>query len=162
MDRECSTRSNPNELAPLTEQPKLREVLKDQKELIQMLEIPYVGDLNKAITRGEINDIIMVSEAEQEKKISMIAQEIAQRYHEDGVRIVLISGPSSSGKTTFTKRLYTQLRTCFIKPHSISLDDYFVTRDKTPRDENGEYDFESLYAVDLDAFNQDLQRLLGG
>ena len=156
------SRTNPNELAPLTEQPKLREVLKDQKELIQLLEIPYVGDLNKAITRGEINDIIMVSEAEQEKKISMIAQEIAQRYHEDGVRIVLISGPSSSGKTTFTKRLYTQLRTCFIKPHSISLDDYFVNRDRTPRDENGEYDFESLYAVDLDAFNQDLQRLLGG
>ena len=142
------SRTNPNELAPLTEQPKLREVLKDQKELIQMLEIPYVGDLNKAITRGEINDIIMVSEAEQEKKISMIAQEIAQRYHEDGVRIVLISGPSSSGKTTFTKRLYTQLRTCFIKPHSISLDDYFVNRDRTPRDENGEYDFESLYAVE--------------
>ena len=156
------SRTNPNELAPLSDQPKLREVLKDQKELIQMLETPYVGDLNKAITRGEINDIIMVSEAEQEKKISMIAQEIAQRYHEDGVRIVLISGPSSSGKTTFTKRLYTQLRTCFIKPHSISLDDYFVNRDRTPRDENGEYDFESLYAVDLDAFNQDLQRLLGG
>lgn len=156
------SRTNPNELAPLSDQPKLREVLKDQKELIQMLEIPYVGDLNKAITRGEINDIIMVSEAEQEKKISMIAQEIAQRYHEDGVRIVLISGPSSSGKTTFTKRLYTQLRTCFIKPHSISLDDYFVTRDKTPRDENGEYDFESLYAVDLDTFNQDLQKLLRG
>ena len=156
------TRTNPNELAPLSDQPKLREVLKDQKELIQMLETPYVGDLNKAITRGEINDIIMVSEAEQEKKISMIAQEIAQRYHEDGVRIVLISGPSSSGKTTFTKRLYTQLRTCFIKPHSISLDDYFVNRDRTPRDENGEYDFESLYAVDLDAFNQDLQKLLRG
>lgn len=156
------SRTNPNELAPLSDQPKLREVLKDQKELIQMLEIPYVGDLNKAITRGEINDIIMVSEAEQEKKISMIAQEIAQRYHEDGVRIVLISGPSSSGKTTFTKRLYTQLRTCFIKPHSISLDDYFVNRDRTPRDENGEYDFESLYAVDLDAFNQDLQKLLRG
>lgn len=156
------SRSNPNELAPLTEQPKLREVLKDQKELIHMLDIPYVGDLNKAIDRGEINDIIMVSEAEQEKKISMIAQEIAKRYHEDGVRIVLISGPSSSGKTTFTKRLYTQLRTCFIKPHSISLDDYFVNRDKTPRDENGEYDFESLYAVDLDTFNQDLQKLLRG
>lgn len=156
------SRSNPNELAPLTEQPKLREVLKDQKELIHMLDIPYVGDLNKAIARGEINDIIMVSEAEQEKKISMIAQEIAKRYHEDGVRIVLISGPSSSGKTTFTKRLYTQLRTCFIKPHSISLDDYFVNRDKTPRDENGEYDFESLYAVDLDTFNQDLQKLLRG
>ena len=127
-----------------------------------MLDIPYVGDLNKAIDRGEINDIIMVSEAEQEKKISMIAQEIAKRYHEDGVRIVLISGPSSSGKTTFTKRLYTQLRTCFIKPHSISLDDYFVNRDKTPRDENGEYDFESLYAVDLNTFNQDLQKLLRG
>ena len=156
------SRTNPNELAPLSDQPKLREVLKDQKELIQMLETPYVGDLNKAMTRGEINDIIMVSEAEQEKKISMIAQEIAQRYHEDGVRIVLISGPSSSGKTTFTKRLYTQLRTCFIKPHSISLDDYFVNRDRTPRDENGEYDFESLYAVDLDAFNQDLQKLLRG
>ena len=156
------SRSNPNELAPLTEQPKLREVLKDQKELIHMLDIPYVGDLNKAIDRGEINDIIMVSEAEQEKKISMIAQEIAKRYHEDGVRIVLISGPSSSGKTTFTKRLYIQLRTCFIKPHNISLDDYFVNRDKTPLDENGEYDFESLYAVDLDTFNQDLQKLLRG
>mgnify|MGYP002756536765 FL=1 len=125
------SRTNPNELAPLSDQPKLREVLKDQKELIQMLETPYVGDLNKAITRGEINDIIMVSEAEQEKKISMIAQEIAQRYHEDGVRIVLISGPSSSGKTTFTKRLYTQLRTCFIKPHSRRL--FCKSRPNSPR-----------------------------
>lgn len=156
------SRKDPSQLAPLNEQPKLREVLKGQKDLIQMLETPYIGYLNKKIEQGAINEIIMISEAEQEKRISMIAQEIAQHYHQDGVRIVLISGPSSSGKTTFTKRLYTQLRTCFLKPHNISLDDYFVNRDKTPLDENGQYDFESLYAVDLDAFNKDLQKLLDG
>ena len=103
----------------------------------------------------------MVSEAMQEKQVAKIAEEIARRY-DDGVRIVLISGPSSSGKTTFCKRLQIQLVTNLINPVGLSLDDYFLNREDTPKDESGEYDFESLYALDLPYFNKDLQSLLAG
>lgn len=152
---------NPSELFPITTQPKMREVIKEQEQLLAMLNIEHIGSLNKAIRRNEIADIIHVSEAMQEKGIAKIAQEIANRYS-SGVRVIMISGPSSSGKTTFTKRLCTQLRTCYLKPHMLSMDDYFVDRDKTPLDENGEYDFESLYALDLELFNKDLLSLLEG
>jgi uridine kinase len=120
-----------------------------------------VGDLNEAIRNKQTAGVIMVSEAMQEKRISRIAEEIAERY-KDGVRIVLISGPSSSGKTTFCKRLEVQLITNLIHPIGISLDDYFLNREDTPRDENGDYDFESLYALDLPFFNTELKRLLSG
>lgn len=103
----------------------------------------------------------MISEAMQEKKIARIADEIAERYKK-GVRIVLIAGPSSSGKTTTCKRLEIQLATNLLRPVGISLDDYFVNREDTPKDESGDYDFESLYALDLPYFNSDLQRLING
>lgn len=154
-------RKNPSILAPISDQPKMRHVIREQEKLLDMLDIAHIGSLNKAIGHGEVADIIHISEAMQEKQIAKIALDISERY-ESGVRIVLISGPSSSGKTTFTKRLYTQLRTCFMRPQMISMDDYFVDREQTPLDENGNYDFESLYALDLEAFNNDLNALLQG
>ncbi len=154
-------RNDPHFLAPITTQPKMRHVIQEQEHLLGMLELEHIGSLNKAIKRDEIADIIHISEAMQEKGIAKIAQEIAHRYTQ-GVRIILISGPSSSGKTTFTKRLCTQLRTCYLKPHMLSMDDFFVDREKTPLDEKGEYDFESLYALDLELFNKDLAALLAG
>lgn len=120
-----------------------------------------MGDLNRAIENGHTSELIMVSEAMQEKQVAKIAEEIAGRY-QDGVRIVLISGPSSSGKTTFCKRLEVQLITNLIHPVSISLDDYFLNREDTPKDESGDYDFESLYALDLPYFNSEMKKLLSG
>ena len=120
-----------------------------------------LGDLNLAIEKGRSQDIILVSEAMQEKQVAKIAEKIADGYKE-GIRIVLISGPSSSGKTTFCKRLQVQLTTNLLHPVGISLDDYFLNREDTPKDEHGEYDFESLYALDLPYFNKDLKKLLSG
>jgi len=121
-----------------------------------------VGELNLAVERGESSTLINVAEAMHVKYISRIADEITARYHDGGARVVLIAGPSSSGKTTFTKRLAVQLMCNLLKPRMISLDDYFVNRCDTPRDENGDYDFESLYALDLDTFNRDLNTLIAG
>lgn len=122
-----------------------------------------VGDLNLAIENRQATDLIKVSEALHEKKISNIADEITRRNQNgEGARIILISGPSSSGKTTFSKRLAIQLMTNLIRPVTISLDNYFVEREETPLDENGEYDYESLYALDLELFNNDINRLLKG
>lgn len=121
-----------------------------------------VGKLNRAIEENRATELIQVAEALHEKKIAQIAEEIATRFRNGGARIVLISGPSSSGKTTFSKRLSIQLMTSLITPAAISLDDYFVNRKDTPRDENGDYDYESLYALDLERFNSDLNRLLAG
>lgn len=117
--------------------------------------------MNLAIEKGRSQDIILVSEAMQEKQVAKIAEKIADGYKE-GIRIVLISGPSSSGKTTFCKRLQVQLTTNLLHPVGISLDDYFLNREDTPKDEHGEYDFESLYALDLPYFNKDLKKLLSG
>lgn len=129
----------------------------------QILGISTVGDLNVACNHGHATDLINVSEALQEKKIAQIADEITHR-NQDGkrVKLVLISGPSSSGKTTFSKRLSIQLMTNGLKPYPISLDDYFVNRNDTPLDENGKHDFESLYAVDLPFFEEQLTTLLNG
>ena len=129
--------------------------------LQRTVELNNVGDLNLAIERGLSPEIIMVSEAMQEKQVAKIAEEIANGYKK-GVRMVLISGPSSSGKTTFCKRLEIQLITNLLHPVALSLDDYFLNREDTPRDETGDYDFESLYALDLPYFNADLQKLLEG
>jgi uridine kinase len=118
-----------------------------------------VGDLNSVVADNMSTLLINVSEALQEKKIGAIADEIA---HRRGVKIVLIAGPSSSGKTTTCKRLSVQLLTCGIRPVGISLDDYFLDREQTPRDANGDYDFESLYALDLERLNADLNALLDG
>lgn len=154
-------RSNPEELEPVINQNKMFEVYKEHLSMQRMVGLNNVGDLNLALKRGNASEIIKVSEAVQEKQVARIAGEIAKRF-KDGVRIVLISGPSSSGKTTFCKRLQIQLITNLIQPIAISLDDYFLNRNDTPKDENGDYDFESLYALDLPYFNNDLEKLLAG
>lgn len=151
--------SNPKQLGPLIRQDKMFDVFREHHRTQELMELSTVGDFNCHVQAGHSAELINLSEALQEKKISRIAEQIAQRGN---VRMVLISGPSSSGKTTFSKRLSIQLMTCGFKPLTISLDDYFVDREKTPKDENGEYDFESLYALDLDYFNADLNRLLAG
>ncbi len=121
-----------------------------------------VGTLNKGIDSGWAPDIINVAEALHEKMFSRIADDITERYHNGGARVVLIAGPSSSGKTTSSKRLAIQLLTNYIVPRVISLDNYFVDRAHTPSDERGEYDYESLYALDLELFNHDLKALIAG
>lgn len=154
-------RDNPMELEPVIRQDKMFEVYKEHLTLQRTVGLNNVGDLNLAIDQGMASEVIMVSEAMQEKQVAKIAEDIARRY-EQGVRIVLISGPSSSGKTTFCKRLEIQLITNLIHPVGLSLDDYFLNREDTPKDESGEYDFESLYALDLPYFNSELQKLLAG
>ena len=151
----------PDEIEPIIKQDKMFNAYKEHLTLQRTVGLNNVGDLNIAIQKGMAQEIVLVSEAMQEKQVAKIAEEIASRYH-DGVRIVLISGPSSSGKTTFCKRLEVQLITNLIHPIGISLDDYFLNREDTPLDENGEYDFESLYALDLPYFNQDIKKLLAG
>lgn len=153
--------TDPTELQPIIKQDKMFEAYKQHLTLQRTVGLDNVGDLNLAIEKGRSQDIILVSEAMQEKQVAKIAEEIAKGY-ERGVRIVLISGPSSSGKTTFCKRLQVQLTTNLLHPVGISLDDYFLNREDTPKDEHGEYDFESLYALDLPYFNKDLKRLLSG
>ena len=154
-------RDKPDELAPLIPQPMMRGVFADHDRLLDLLQVTHVGSLNKAIDRNEVASMIQVSEAMQEKQIAAIADDIAERYKQ-GVRVVLISGPSSSGKTTFCKRLQTQLLTNYIRPYGLSLDDYFLNREDSPRDESGDYDYESLYALDLPLFNRDLNEMIAG
>jgi len=115
--------------------------------------VSNVGEMNRVVEKGDARSLINVAEALHNNKIARIADEITRRYEDGGARIVLVAGPSSSGKTTFTKRLAIQLMTNLLEPQMISLDDYFVNRDQTPRDADGEYDFESLYALDLKLFN---------
>lgn len=157
------SRENPTKLEEVVKQEKMLEVFQEYHRWNQILGISTVGDLNVACNHGHATDLINVSEALQEKKIAQIADEITHR-DQDGkrVKLVLISGPSSSGKTTFSKRLSIQLMTNGLKPYPISLDDYFVNRNDTPLDENGKHDFESLYAVDLPFFEEQLSTLLNG
>lgn len=157
------SRENPTKLEEVVKQEKMLEVFQEYHRWNQILGISTVGDLNVACNEGHTTDLINVSEALQEKKIAQIADEITHR-DQDGkrVKLVLISGPSSSGKTTFSKRLSIQLMTNGLKPYPISLDDYFVNRNDTPLDENGKHDFESLYAVDLPFFEEQLSTLLNG
>ena len=153
--------TDPMELQPVIKQDKMFEAYKEHLTLQRTVGLDNVGDLNLAIEKGRSQDIILVSEAMQEKQVAKIAEKIADGYKE-GIRIVLISGPSSSGKTTFCKRLQVQLTTNLLHPVGISLDDYFLNREDTLKDEHGEYDFESLYALDLPYFNKDLKKLLSG
>lgn len=153
--------TDPSELQPVINQDKMFEAYKEHLILQRTVGLNNVGDLNLAIKKGVSQDITLVSEAMQEKQVAKIAEKIAEGYKE-GIRIVLISGPSSSGKTTFCKRLQVQLTTNLLHPVGISLDDYFLNREDTPKDEHGEYDFESLYALDLPYFNKDVKKLLSG
>jgi len=150
----------PDRIPEHVEQRKLFAVFRETEQWSKILDVGDIGGLNDKVASGEINDIIMVAEALHEKKIAKIADMITEK--KDKVKIVLIAGPTSSGKTTFSKRLSIQLRVNGLKPYAISLDDYFLNREDTPRDENGEYDFESIYALDLKLLNEHLEILLNG
>lgn len=152
-------RENLNVVSEFKENRKLSQIFLETERWLNILGVGEVGSLNDKIESHEIRDLIMVSEALHEKKIAQIADMISERKDS---KIVLIAGPSSSGKTTFANRLSIQLRVNGYVPIPISLDDYFVDREHTPRDENGEYDFESLYSLDLELFNDHLGRLLKG
>ena len=149
----------PERLCDMVRQDKMLANFKDTHKLLRVTRLSTVGELNRAIDQGEAGTLIKVAEALQEKKIARIADEIVNRGN---VKIVLIAGPSSSGKTTFSKRLSVQLAALGYWPFAISLDDYFVDRDRTPKDEKGEYDYESIYALDLPFFNQQLKQILAG
>ncbi len=150
---------DPGTLPEMTKQDKMFEIFKEHHRWQKILEMRTIGDFNEAVMDGHSTDIINLSEALQEKKIAQIADEIANRK---GIKLVLLAGPSSSGKTTTCKRLSVQLLTCGIKPLQISLDDYFVNREHTPKDENGEYDYESIYALNLDLINEQFNALFRG
>ena len=150
---------DPDVLGEMTRQDKMFDIFKEHHRWQDILGIRTVGDFNQAIEAGHATDIINISEALQEKKIAKIAEDIANRQ---GVKLVLLAGPSSSGKTTSCKRLSIQLAVNGLKPLQISLDDYFVDRDRTPKDDNGEYDFESIYALNLDLLNEQFNALFRG
>ena len=150
---------DPDKLGEMTKQDKMFDIFKEHHRWQDILGIRTVGDFNQAIEAGHATDIINISEALQEKKIAQIAEDIANRQ---GVKLVLLAGPSSSGKTTSCKRLSIQLAVNGLKPLQISLDDYFVDRDRTPKDDNGEYDFESIYALNLDLLNEQFNALFRG
>ncbi|WP_289760100.1 nucleoside kinase [Muribaculum intestinale] len=143
-------------------QEKMYHAFTDYLAFNRVIGVANVGELNIAIAHKEAPMLINVAEALHDKKIGRISDEIQSRYNEGGARVVLIAGPSSSGKTTFTKRLAIQLMTNLLEPKMISLDDYFVNREDTPREPDGDYDYESLYALDLHQFNADLNALLAG
>ena len=156
-------KENPTVLEEVVKQEKMLDVFKEHLHWNYIMGLSNVGDFNLACEAGHATDLINVAEALQEKKIAQIADEIYHRGENgDRVKLVLISGPSSSGKTTFSKRLSVQLMTNGLRPYPISLDNYFVDREDTPLDENGNYDYESLYALDLELFNNQLQALLRG
>lgn len=150
---------NPTQLKPMIDQPKMFEVFREQHQWNEILGVTTIGEFNDICAKGYTNQLINVSEALQEKKISTLADRIAQSHD---YRVILIAGPSSSGKTTFSKRLSVQLMACGLRPLPISTDDYFVNRELTPRDENGEYDFEHIDAMDIDHLTRDLNDLIAG
>ena len=149
----------PEKLLPMANQDKIFNVINEQHRLNEILEVSTLGEFNIACKKGRSNEIINISEALQEKKISKIADRIAENRK---YKLILISGPSSSGKTTFSKRLGVQLMACGLHPVSISMDDYFVDRVKTPLDGNGEYDFENIKALNIPLFNEQMNALLSG
>lgn len=152
--------SNPPMAASPIVQEKMYHAFTDYLAFNRVIGVDNVGELNEAVASKESAMLINVAEALHDKKIGRISDDISRRYAEGGARIVLIAGPSSSGKTTFTKRLAIQLMTNLLEPKMISLDDYFVNREVTPRDIDGDYDYESLYALDLETFNRDLNALI--
>lgn len=153
------SREDPGQLCPMPCQQKMFDVFKEHHEWQNIIGLRTVGDLNDAVDKGFATDIINVNEALQEKKIARIADQIAARHD---VKLVLLAGPSSSGKTTTCKRLSIQLLTCGLKPLQISLDDYFIDRDKTPLDANGEYDYESIHALNIALINEQFNALFKG
>ena len=156
--------NNPNQLAEKVDQPKTFEMFAEKTKWDIIMRLSNAGDVNKAIMRGYASELIQVSEALQEKKIVQIAEDIESRFHreQDPVRIVLITGPSSSGKTTFCKRLSVQLLACGLRPVSFSTDDYFVNRVDTPKLPNGDYDFDNIETVEYSLLEDHLLRLMQG
>ena len=155
---------NPSVLAEKVEQPRTFEVFAEKVRWDIIMRLSNAGDVNKAILKGYASELIQVSEALQEKKIVKIAEEIDQRFHreKDPIRLVLITGPSSSGKSTFCKRLSVQLLACGLRPYSFSTDDYFVNRVDTPKLPNGQYDFDNVETVDYKLLSDHLSRLMKG
>lgn len=153
------SREKPEEVEAAKASPKLFYVLKQSVRWGDSQEIDTVGALNDMTTKGDMREVVLVNEAHQEREIGEIAQKIAEN---PGTRVVLIAGPSSSGKTTFSHRLSIQLRVNGLKTHPIAVDNYFVDREHTPRDKDGNYDFESLNAIDISKFNEDMEALLCG
>ena len=156
--------NNPTELAAWVDQPKTYEMFAEKTKWDIIMRLSNAGDVNKAILKGYASELIQVTEALQEKKIVQIAEEIERRFHreENPVRLVLITGPSSSGKTTFCKRLSVQLLACGLRPYSFSTDDYFVNRVDTPRLPNGDYDFDNIETVEYALLEDHLTRLMNG
>lgn len=152
-------RGKPDVVPPFAPSPKIFQVQKEAEKWGEMMGISVVGELNDAIARGDIPQLLLVSEALQEGKISKIAHEISQR---PGVKFVMIAGPTSSGKTTFSHRLTIQLAAHGMRPHPIAMDNYFVNREDTPLDADGNYNFECLEAIDIELFNRDMNALLEG
>jgi uridine kinase len=150
----------PTVILPYRDYPKMRAVFDESSQWLEVMELEYVGWLNDAVEAGRMEEVILVAEAFHQQRIAEIAAQIAQQFPR--IRIVLIAGPSSSGKTTFAKRLAVQLLANRIRPLALSLDDYFLPREDTPRDENGVYDFESLHALDLALFNDQVLQLMNG
>lgn len=155
-------RSNPDKFDLNVHLDKMFDVFREYSMWVHIMGVPTVGHLNEKVLAGDASELIKVAEAFHEKKIAQMADQIEQANSSKGTRVVLISGPSSSGKTTTAKRLGIQLRILGLDPVLISLDDYFVDRERTPKDENGEYDYEALEAIDLKLLNSDLERLIAG
>ena len=151
----------PDQLAPVGVISKLDDVFRRADALLHLLNVGDFGQLNEAIQQGRILELMLVAEALHERRIAEIGHQVRER-HTNGVRLCLIAGPSSSGKTTFSKRLAVQLMTHGLKPFTMEMDNYFVDRDLTPRDENGDFDFESLGAINLELFNEHLRSLIAG
>ena len=152
-------RENPEQVPPFEPLPKLFQVLRESVKWGDLQEIDTVGALNDMITRYDMREVVLVQEAYQERRIGEIAKRIAER---ENVKFVLVAGPSSSGKTTFSHRLAIQLRVNGLRPHPIAVDNYFVDREHTPRDKDGNYNFECIEAIDIAKFNDDMARLLRG
>lgn len=156
------TRTSPDTIATAPNLNKMFRIFDTYSRWVDILGVPTVGKLNQRIRQGDAGELIRIAEAVHEKILSRIADDIAEAHRERGLRLILISGPSSSGKTTTSKRLGVQLRVLGLHPVLISTDDYFVNREDTPRDENGDYDFEVLEAIDLARLNKDLGELMEG
>lgn len=152
-------RQNPTQVAPFVPQSKLYQTLRESTEWGDRMEISTVGQLNDMIANGKSNELILIQEALMEKKIAEIAEDIIKS---PGKKFVMIAGPSSSGKTTFSHRLSIQLKALGLKPHPIAVDDYFVNREDSPKDEYGNYNYEDLECIDVRQFNADMNRLLSG
>ena len=153
------SRHSPNVVPPKTESPKLQKTLQDTSNWGESIGIEDVGDLNEMICNEGVQDVVLLQEAYMESKIAEIAKDIITK---GGRKFIMIAGPSSSGKTSFSYRLSIQLRALGLRPHPIALDNYFKNREDTPKDENGDYDFECLEAIDVEQFNKDMLQLLAG